>query len=83
MGEDAPEEILILLFGIRKVSASKEMTASLALPFSGFAVTRTFSESPSHPSTLVLEEPGTTLILSEDTLVSSSVGHQPKVSNVG
>jgi len=60
--------MLTFFFGMRKISASNATTASLALPFSGFAVTRTFRESPSQPTTLVLDDPGTTLTLSTHTV---------------
>lgn len=66
-GEETPEAMVMSFFGMRNVSASKDTTASFAFPFSGFAVTRTFRASPSHPSTLVLDDPGTTLILSQHT----------------
>jgi hypothetical protein len=50
LGDDAPDDKVTSCFGIRSVSASKETTASLALPFSGFAVTRIFKDSPNHPA---------------------------------
>jgi hypothetical protein len=50
LGEDAPEDKVTSCFGIFSVSASKVTTASLALPFSGIAVTRIFRDSPSHPA---------------------------------
>lgn len=50
-GDLAPVEMVTLFFGIRNVSESKAMTASLAFPFSGFAVTRIFKVSPNHPTT--------------------------------
>ena len=49
-GEEAPEEMLTFFFATRNVSASKDKTASLAFPFSGFAVTRIFKDSPNHPA---------------------------------
>ncbi len=58
--DELPEDRLTSDFGIANASASTAPTASLALPFSGCAVTRIFSESPSQPSTLILDEPGTT-----------------------
>ncbi len=56
--------MLTSLLGMANVSASNVATASFALPFSGFAVTRTFRKSPSQPSIFVREEPGTTLTFS-------------------
>ncbi len=59
-----PEDKLISDFGIASASASTALTASFAFPFSGFAVTRIFRESPSQPAILVLEEAGTTFTFS-------------------
>jgi len=64
LADEPPEDRLTSDFGIVNASASTAPTASLALPFSGFAVTRIFRESPSQPSILVLEEPGTTFTFS-------------------
>jgi len=55
-------------FGIRNVSASKETTASFALPFSGITITRIFKDLPNHPATSFLDEPGTTLTFSREIM---------------
>jgi hypothetical protein len=60
LADERPDDRLTSDFGISNASASTAPTASLALPFSGCAVTRILSESPSQPSILVREEPGTT-----------------------
>ena len=60
-------------FGIFSVSASKETTASLAFPFSGFAVTRIFKDSPNHPAIRFLEEPGATLIFSNEMTLTPEI----------
>lgn len=65
--------MLTFFFAIRNMSANNERTASLAFHFSGFAVTRIFKESPNHPATEFLDEPGITLIFSNEiTLILES-----------
>lgn len=56
-----PEIILAAPFASPSVSAINVSTATLALPRSGLAVTRTRSAPPCHPAIPLRDAPGTTL----------------------
>ena len=60
-GDVFPDDIWSELLGRPSLPDSNTTTAVLAFPFSGWAETRTFSTSSSHPNIADLDAPGTTL----------------------